>query len=76
MRDSGSPPEKFLLTEAQLRLEETLGEAVLNLKGQIDSLLPEGPAIICFIIPLYMYVKRTRKKNIILIGSLLDLAWF
>ena len=25
---------------------ETLGESILNLKGQIDSLLPEGPVII------------------------------
>ena len=26
---------------------------ILNLKGQIDSLLPEGPVIICFIILSY-----------------------
>ena len=26
--------------------------AILNLKVQIDSLLPEGPVIICLIIPL------------------------
>ena len=31
---------------------KTFGEAIMNLKGQIDSLLPEGPVIICFIIPL------------------------
>ena len=51
-RDSGSPPQEFLLTEAQPRSIGTLGEAILNLKGQIDSLFPEGPVIICFIIPL------------------------
>ena len=52
LRDSGLPPQEFLLTEAQLRSIETLGEAILNLKGQIDSLLPEGPTIICFIMSL------------------------
>ena len=30
-----------------------LGEAILNHKGQIDSLLPEGPVNICFITLLY-----------------------
>ena len=40
------------------------GEAILNLKGQIDSLLPEGPVIICFIIPLYY----SKEKMITLIG--------
>ena len=46
IQDSGS-------TKAQRRSIEILGEAILNLKGQIDSLLPvEGPVIICFIIPL------------------------
>ena len=49
--DSGSTPQEFLLTQAQLRSVGTLKEAILNLKGQIDSLLPEGPVIICFIIP-------------------------
>ena len=47
----------------------TLGEAIPNLKGQIDSLLPEGPVIICFIIPLCY----SKTKMIILIGSLLAL---
>ena len=47
----------------------------MNLKGQIDSQLPEGPVIICL---LYHYVKRTLKEKtmIILIGSLLDLPLF
>ena len=58
LRDSGLPPQEFLLTEAQPRSIEIFGEAILNLKGQIDSLLPEGPFIICFIIP---YV--THRKN-------------
>ena len=40
------------------RLIGTLGEAILNLKGQIDSLLPEGPVIICFIIPLCYSKKK------------------
>ena len=43
----------------------TLGEAILNLEGQIDSLLPEGPFIICFIIPLCY----SKEKMIILIRS-------
>ena len=38
--DSGSPPPKILLTEALIdslpRSIETLGEAILNLSGQID----------------------------------------
>ena len=28
---------------------ETLGEAILNLSGQIDSLLPSRPVIICLL---------------------------
>ena len=40
------------------RVSGTLGEAILNLKGQIDSLLPEGPVIICFIIPLCYSKKK------------------
>ena len=36
-------------------------EAILNLKGQIDSLLPEGPVIMCFIIPLCC--KDTQKND-------------
>ena len=53
-RDSGSPPQELLLPEVQLRSIDIFGEAILNLKGQIDSLhvLPEGPVIISFIIPL------------------------
>ena len=41
----------------QLRSMGTLGEVIQNLKGQIDSLSPEGPVIICFIIPL-CYTKK------------------
>ena len=43
----------YLPREIQPRSIGTLGEAILNLKGQIDSLLPEGPVIISFIIPLH-----------------------
>ena len=35
-RDSGSPPQVILLTSAAPRSIETLGEAILNLSGQID----------------------------------------
>ena len=63
--------QTYLLREIQDRLGSTLGEAILNLKGQIDSLLPEGPVIICFIIPLC----SLKKKMIILIGSLVALPW-
>ena len=41
---SESPPQ-----EAQPRSIEIFGEAILNLKGHINCLLPEGPVIICFI---------------------------
>ena len=73
-RDSQSPPQEFLLTSAPPRSIEIFEEAILNLKGQIDSLLPEGPVIICFIIPLYSEGTQG-KKIIILIESLLDLPW-
>ena len=43
----------------QIYLPREIQEAILNLKGQIDSLLPEGPVIICFIIPLCY----SKKKN-------------
>ena len=59
-RSIWSPPQEFLLTEAQPRSIEIVGQAKLNLKGQIDSLLPEGPVIICFIIPLR---RHSKKKN-------------
>ena len=72
-KDSGSPPQEFLLTEAQPRLMNIFGEA--NLKVQIDSLLPEGPVIICFIRPIQLCIP-SKKKMIILTGSLLDLPWF
>ena len=39
-RDSGSPPQEILLTKAQSRSIGTLREAILNLKGQMDNLLP------------------------------------
>ena len=64
-RDSGLPPQEFLLTEAQLRSIEIFGEAILNLKGQIDSLLPERSSL--FVL-LY--------QMIISVESLLDLPWF
>ena len=64
-RDSGLPPQEFLLTEAQLRSIEIFGEAILNLKGQIDSLLPERSSL--FVLFYQM---------IISIESLLDLPWF
>ena len=44
-------PESFRIASPRISIE-MFGEAILNLKGQIDSLLPEGPVIICFIIPL------------------------
>ena len=49
---------QFLLTEDAPRSIEIFGEAILNLEGQIDSLLPEGPVIICFIIPLCYSKKK------------------
>ena len=52
-------PQEFLLTEAQPRLIGTFGVVILNLKGQTDSLLPEGLVIICFIIPL-CYLKKKK----------------
>ena len=46
-----------------------LGEAILNLSGQIDSLLPEGPVIICFIIPLCFSKEKNYYFNWKLISS-------
>ena len=40
---------KQIMTCLSPRSIETLGEAILNLSGQIDSLLPEGPVIICLL---------------------------
>ena len=51
------PKSFFLLTEAHPSSIQIFGEAILYLKGQIDRLLPEGPVIICFIIPLF-YLKE------------------
>ena len=44
--------EIFGVNKIEIGVNRNFGEAILNLKGQIDSLLPEGPVIICFIIPL------------------------
>ena len=71
---SGSPPQEFLLTEALPRSIETLGEAILNLKGQIDSLFPEGPVIICFIIPLCYSKEKNDFFNWKLISSTMGLV--
>ena len=50
MCDSVSPPQEFLLTSASPKSIETLGEAILNLSGQI-CLLPSRPVIICLELP-------------------------
>ena len=52
----------------------TLGEAILNLKGQIDSLLPEGPVIICFIIALCYSKEKNDYFNFSLICSTMGLV--
>ena len=65
---------EFLLTEAKPRSIGTLGEAILNLKGQIDSLLPEGPVIICFIIPLCYSKEKNDYFNLKLISSTMGLV--
>ena len=62
------------MTEAQPRSIGTLGEAILNLKGQIDSLLPEGPVIICFIIPLSFSKEKNDYFNWKLISSTMGLV--
>ena len=53
---------------------ETLREAILNLKGQIDSLLPEGPVIIFFIIPLCYSKEKNDYFNLKLISSTMGLV--
>ena len=65
-------PERFRIASPRAPIDRgaaevnrNSGEAILNLKGQIDSLLPEEPVIICFIIPLCF----SKKKMIILIGN-------
>ena len=57
-------PRVSILTEAQPRSIGTLWAVILNLKRQIDNLLPEQVTI-CFIIPLYY----SKEKMITLIGS-------
>ena len=55
----------YLPGEIQGRLPKSLDrgwKAILNLKGQIDSLLAEGPVIICLIIPLCL--EDTQRKKI------------
>ena len=60
-------PERFRIASPRV------GEAILNLKGQIDSLLPEGPVIICFIIPLCYFKKKNEYFNCKLISSTMGL---
>ena len=62
-------PKRFLLTEMQPRSLGTLGEVILNLEGQIDSLLPEVHFL------FYNTIMLLKEKMIILIGSLLALPW-
>ena len=66
--------QEFLLTSAAPRSIETLGEAILNLKGQINSLLPEGPVIICFIIPLCFSKEKNYYFNWKLISATMGLV--
>ena len=62
------------LPKSFARSIEIFGEVILNLKGQIDSLLPEGPSHYLFYYTI-MLQGHLKKKNNILIGSLLDLPW-
>ena len=56
---TGSPPQEFTLMEEQPRsIKIVRGGVILNLKGQIDSLLPEGPVIICFTIPFMLWLHQ------------------
>ena len=55
-------------------VNRTLVEAILNLKGQIDSLLPKGPVIICFIIPLCHSKEKNDYFNLKLISSTMGLV--
>ena len=57
--------ENFLLTEAQPRSIDTLGDAILNLSGQIDILFPEGPVIICLLYPRIFYLEKNKDNSII-----------
>ena len=64
LRFRTSPPQKFLLTSALPRSIETLGEAILNLSGQIDLLITLETSDYLFI-KLYLvysfFTMRTRK---------------
>ena len=58
-------PKRFRIASPRVSIDRGTAEvnrnpweAILNLKGQIDSLLPEGPVIICFIIPLRYSKKK------------------
>ena len=46
----------------------------IDSKGQIDSLLPEGPVIICFIIPLCYSKEKNDYFNWKLISSTMGLV--
>ena len=66
-------PQDFLLTAAQPRSIEIFVK--VNLKVQIDSLLPEGPVIIMFYYTI-MLRGHSKQKMIILVGTLLDFRFY
>ena len=66
--------DRVSIDRGEAEVNETLGEAILNLKGQIDSLLPEGPVIICFIIPLCHSKEKNDNFNLKLISSTICLV--
>ena len=59
----GSPPQKFLLVSAAPWSIETLGEAILNLSGQIDLAITLETSPYLFNITHRAIVKKTIKSN-------------
>ena len=65
-RDSGSPPQEFLLG--------SLGEAILNLKGQIDLPITRGTSHYLFYYTLMLLEGKNDYFNLKLISSTMGLV--
>ena len=73
-------PERFRIASPRVSIDRGAAKVNRNSwggdpesQGQIDSLLPEGPVIICFIIPL-CYSKEKNYFNWKLISSTMGLV--
>ena len=69
-RLSISPPQEFLLTSAAPRSIETLGEAILNLSGQLDLPITLETSHYLFNIDPIFIIALPRSGNIMNMGSI------